>query len=249
MRFSYSNFMLVIILVMLSSCAPPYPKSNNKPGRPSSARMGLPPLPYQGQETKAAVVDRGNNADDMRRMSGQEIFRHCSPAVFVIYTSNDSEGFQGSGFFIAEDGLAVSNYHVFEGTYKGHEKIHLTDGREFKISEVVACDKNNDLIVFRLAANGVKFHYLPLSKHSIQVGDKVYAIGSPLGLENTFSSGEISAVRGASLIQISVPITHGSSGGALINEFGEAIGVTSSGFDEGNLNFAINIELIRKYLK
>lgn len=241
--------MLVIVLVVLSSCAPPYPKSNNKPGRPSSDRIGLPPLPYQGRETKAAAVDRGNNADAMKRMSGQEIFRHCSPAVFVIYTSNDSEGFQGSGFFITGDGLAVSNYHVFKGTYRGYEKIHLVDGREFKISEVVVCDENNDLIVFRLASNGVKFQYLPLSTHPIQVGDKVYAIGSPLGLENTFSSGEISAVRGSSLIQISVPITHGSSGGALINEFGEVIGVTSSGFDEGNLNFAINIDLIRKYLK
>ena len=248
MRYNYIDLLLFAVLAVIPSCAPPYPKSN-KSEKLSSIGTGRSSLPYQKPGTEIATVCRSSNADDMRRMSGQEIFRHCSPAVFVIYTSNDSEGFQGSGFFIAEDGLAVSNYHVFEGTYKGHEKIHLTDGREFKISEVVACDKNNDLIVFRLAANGVKFHYLPLSKHSIQVGDKVYAIGSPLGLENTFSSGEISAVRGASLIQISVPITHGSSGGALINEFGEAIGVTSSGFDDGNLNFAINIELIRKYLK
>lgn len=248
MRYNNIILLFVAVLAVISSCAPPYPK-NNKSGNPSSIRTGRPSLPYQEQETKIESGNRERNVRGMKRMSGQEIFRHCSPAVFMIYTSNDSEGFQGSGFFITEDGLAVSNYHVFKGTFKGYEKIHLADGREFKISEVVVCDENNDIIVFRLASNGMKFHYLPLSTHSIQVGDKVYAISSPLGLENTFSSGEISAVRGSSLIQISVPITHGSSGGALINEFGEAIGVTSSGFEEGNLNFAINIEIVRKYLR
>ena len=60
-------------------------------------------------------------------------------------------------------------------------------------------------------------------------GEKVYTIGSPLGLENTFSSGEISQLREDNLIQINAPIDHGSSGGALINEYGEVIGITTAG--------------------
>ena len=83
------------------------------------------------------------------------------------------------------------------------------------------------------------------------MGDKAYAIGSPRGLENTFSSGEISQLRDDNIIQISVPIDHGSSGGALINEYGEAIGITSAGLDYSgaNLNFAVSTDLVRRYLR
>ena len=109
-------------------------------------------------------------------------------------------------------------------------------------------DKENDVMVFTVKASGAKFNYIPISSHNPQVGEKVYAIGSPRGLENTFSSGEISQFReNGSVIQISVPIDHGSSGGALINEYGEAIGITSGGFDNSgaNLNFAVNINVIK----
>ena len=97
---------------------------------------------------------------------------------------------------------------------------------------------------------------LPLSAQYRICGDerinlliRAYAIGSPRGLENTFSSGEIAQLRGNGVLQISVPIDHGSSGGALLNEYGEAIGITSAGFDDSgaNLNFAISTDLIKKY--
>lgn len=80
------------------------------------------------------------------------------------------------------------------------------------------------------------------------VGEKVFAIGSPKGFENTFSSGEISQWRDRNRMQTTVMIDHGSSGGALINEYGEVVGITSGTFDSesvANLNYAVSIDVIK----
>ncbi len=147
--------------------------------------------------------------------------------------------------------MAVSNYHVFEGTNIGAEIISLQDGRRYKLKEVIYIDKENDIIVFTINSANETFKYLPMVTRDIKVGDKVYAIGSPRGLENTFSSGEISQLRSGGIIQISVPIDHGSSGGALINEYGEVIGITSAGLDDSgaNLNFAVTVDYIRNHIR
>ena len=185
-----------------------------------------------------------------RALSGQEIFKRYSPAVFMVYTSTGLQTFQGSGFFVSSDGLAVSNYHVFEGTSMGAEVIVLSDGTQLKLDEVIVKDRDNDQMVFRVASNRRNFAFIPVSGRQVQVGEKAYAIGSPRGLENTFSSGEISQLRDNNVIQINVPIDHGSSGGALINEYGEVIGVTSGGYDSSgaNLNFAVSINPVRRYI-
>jgi len=183
-------------------------------------------------------------------MSGEDIFARYNSAVFMVYTSDGSNTYQGSGFFISPDGIAVSNYHVFKGTSMGYEQIKLFDGTLFKVKNVIAKSEDYDIIIFKVETNGNQLNYLPLAKNTPKVGEKAYAIGSPRGLENTFSSGEISQLRGDKVIQISVPIDHGSSGGALINAHGEAIGITTSGLDDSgaNLNFAINIKMLSKCL-
>ena len=88
--------------------------------------------------------------------------------------------------------------------------------------------RKEDFILFRV--NITNTNYIPVARYKPNVGEKVFAIGSPRGLENTFSSGEISQWRDRNLMQISALIDHGSSGGALINEYGEAIGITSGSF-------------------
>ena len=186
-------------------------------------------------------------------LSGSEIYKKCNSAVFYVLTTDGTNGYQGSGFFVTPNGRAVSNYHVFQGTLIGGEEIHLTDGRRLKIANVVAKSQKYDFIVFDVKTSK-SVNYIPLSTHRPQVGEKVYAIGSPLGLDNTFSSGEISQIRPKEdyQLQISVPIDHGSSGGALINQYGEVIGITSAGLGEissANLNFAVDIERVRTYLK
>lgn len=185
-------------------------------------------------------------------MSGPEIFRRYNSAVFMIFTSDGYNAFQGSGFFVSSSGIAVSNYHVFRGTSLGLETIKLSSGEELNIEEVIAKSDENDFIIFKVAKGSNRdFNYIPITSRASSVGEKVYAIGSPRGLENTFSSGEISQKRDNNIIQISVPIDHGSSGGALINSYGEAIGITSGGRDDSgaNLNFAIDIKIIRQLLK
>ena len=179
------------------------------------------------------------------------IFNNYNQAVFMIYTTDGTNQFQGSGFFINSHGLAVSNYHVFKGTIIGYEGIKLMGDNStiYKVSNVLYKEEDSDFIIFQVDCDNTR--YIPIADRKPGVGTKVYAIGSPKGLENTFSSGEISQWRDDYLIQINVSIDHGSSGGALINEYGQVVGITSGTLDESsnaNLNYAWSIEAVKKHL-
>jgi serine protease Do len=159
----------------------------------------------------------------------------------MIYTSDGVNRYQGSGFFISSDGIAVSNYHVFEGTSQGLEVIKLASGEELKLSKVLAKNKEKDYIVFKVNSYSEK-NFIPVAKNLPEIGEDVFAIGNPQGLEHTLSSGIISGYRdNNNIIQTTAEITHGSSGGPLLNMRGEVVGITSSGLGEANLNFAVNI--------
>ena len=196
-------------------------------------------------------VSISNNRGDKNRLDGSKIFSRYNTAVFMVYTSDGHNGYQGSAFFINNSGLAVSNYHVFQGTNKGKERIKLAGIDEiYNVSEVIHYNDEEDFILFRVNVSNTNF--IPLAKNKPQVGEKVFAIGSPRGLENTFSSGEVSQWRDTYLMQISALIDHGSSGGALINEYGEVVGITSGSFADGsqaNLNYAWSIDVIKPYVQ
>lgn len=204
----------------------------------------------QSEGNLAPVSKPSAYKPDRVAMDGSEIFKKCGRAVFVIFTSDGQQGFQGSGFFINSDGLAVSNYHVFKGTYQGQEQIKLSGSNEvYKVKSVIAKNEEEDFILFVVDCKNVP--YLPIASKRPEVGDKVFAIGSPRGLENTFSSGEVSQWRDENLMQTSALIDHGSSGGALINVYGEVVGITSGSFYDGsqaNLNYAWSIDVIKPHL-
>ncbi|MCR5642254.1 MAG: S1C family serine protease [Prevotella sp.] len=191
------------------------------------------------------------NKRSSKKLDGREVFDKYSTSVFMVFTSDGTNGYQGSGFFIDNEGLAVSNYHVFKGTGIGMEKIKLLGSDVVhNVIEIIAKDEEEDYILFRVDCD--KTNYLPLASSKPQIGEKVFAIGSPRGLENTFSSGEVSQWRSKNLMQINALIDHGSSGGALINEYGEVVGITSGSFYDGsqaNLNYAWSIDVIKPYLK
>lgn len=195
-------------------------------------------------------VDISDKHGDSEKLEGKDIFAKYNTAVFMIYTTDGQMVAQGSGFFINPNGLAVSNYHVFEGTAVGAEAIKFVGSEEaYKVSEIIHKDKDQDFILFRV--NVSDNNYIPIARQKPQIGEKVYALGSPRGLENTFSSGEISQWREENFMQISALIDHGSSGGALINEYGEAVGITSGTLYEGsqaNLNYAWSIDVIKPYI-
>lgn len=196
-------------------------------------------------------VTLSNNRGDKNKLDGSKIFSKYNTAVFMVFTSDGYNVYQGSGFFINSQGLAVSNYHVFQGTSIGEEGIKLAGSDNvYKVAEIIQRSEDEDFILFRVNASYTNF--IPLAKFKPQVGEKVFAIGSPRGLENTFSSGEVSQWRDKNLMQISALIDHGSSGGALINEYGEVIGITSGSFADGsqaNLNYAWSIDAIKPYLE
>ena len=184
-------------------------------------------------------------------MDGPEIFKRYNSAVFMVFTSDGMQVYQGSGFFIDDKGLAVSNYHVFGNTLIGEELIKMVDSdKAYKVTEVIAKDEENDFIVFRV--NCDDNNYLKIARDKPDVGEKVFAIGSPRGLENTFSSGEISQWRSDKVMQINVQIDHGSSGGPLINQYGQVVGITSGSFYDGsqaNLNYAWSIDVIKSVFR
>lgn len=199
----------------------------------------------------ASRKSRISNKRSNEKLEGSQIFDRYGSAVFMVFTSDGTNAYQGSGFFIDNDGLAVSNYHVFKGTGIGLEQIKLVGSDEaYKVTEVLTKNENEDFILFRV--NCENTNYIPIASEKPKIGEKVYAIGSPRGLENTFSSGEVSQWRADNLMQISALIDHGSSGGALINEYGEVVGITSGSFADGsqaNLNYAWSIEAVKPYIR
>ena len=171
-----------------------------------------------------------------------ELYKLLSPAVLYILTGNDHNGLQGTGFIVSPDGICVSNYHVFKGTFQENSRIFVGDA-EYSVTEVIYKSDDLDCIVFRI--NGSDLPFLQLASNIPNIGEEVFAIGNPQGLEKTLSTGIISQIRdNGTIIQTTAEITHGSSGGPLFNMKGEVIGITTSGFNEANLNFAINIQKI-----
>ncbi len=246
---------LVIVLSLLLVCSACERKAGRGPGRSSSRQISRS---SSSRPSRSTTSDNRKGSSTIQtvsanngEMTGADLFEKYNSAVFMIYTSDGWNDYQGSGFFISKDGVAVSNYHVFQGTGIGYEQVLLSDGSKCKVKEVIAKSSDDDIIVFKVEGRGKLFNCIPIAKQTPRVGEKAYAIGSPRGLENTFSSGEISQIRGDNLLQINVPIDHGSSGGVLLNSKGEAIGITCAGFENSgaNLNFAIDISVLKKYVK
>jgi len=178
----------------------------------------------------------------------EQIYAQCSSAVFYIevYNSKGVATASGSGFFITSDGIAVTNYHVIDGAYSA--KITVSDtGKTYDVLGVYNYSKEQDWAVLKI--NGSGFSYLNISNSTVVGGATVYAIGSPLGLQNTISQGLISnpsrKIDDMTYIQTSASISSGSSGGALINKYSQVIGITCGSFEEGqNLNLAIPITYV-----
>lgn len=187
-------------------------------------------------------------------MTAAEVSKLASPAVFYIEVSDlDGVPFaRGSGFFIDPSGVGVTNYHVIEGAYNA--MITTVDGAVYQMGMVLYYDKERDIAVFDAlptdpGVQKVNVPYLNLATpSSIHNGDVAYAIGSPLGLQNSITDGLVSnkdrILPGETLsyIQTSAPISHGNSGGPLLNQFGEVIGVNAAILTEGqNLNLAVPV--------
>ena len=175
-------------------------------------------------------------------------------AVTVSLEMRDGNGTvlsRGSGFFVRHN-LIATNYHVIEGAARGTAK--LVDGyRTYTIEGITATDKTNDLALLKVTVYGIK--PLPLgNSDTVRIGEKIYVAGNPLGLEGTVSDGIISSRRDRytkERLQMTAPISPGSSGGPVLNRKGKVIGVSVATFralEAQNLNFAIPSNYLKALL-
>ncbi|RPI16781.1 MAG: tetratricopeptide repeat protein [Ignavibacteriae bacterium] len=181
-----------------------------------------------------------------QELTAQEIFEKVNDAIVVI-VAYDFEGKpmkQGSGVVINDSGIIITNYHVFSKC----EKIAVYHNKEFiNYFTIEAADIEKDILILKVNEKNFKTIAVGNSEN-VKVGEKIYAIGSPMGYENTISEGIVSGIRSFdedTYIQISASISQGSSGGAIINSKGELVGISTFQVKEGqNLNFAIPINEI-----
>jgi len=179
-----------------------------------------------------------------------ERVRELLPAALTIEL-RDSEGetlSQGSGFLVDSSGRAVTAFHVLRGAVQAVARFE--DGRLYEILNVTAWDSLADVAVFEVGRSGVggirhprASRYPELRTHPRpSMGEAVVVLGSPEGFESTLSDGLISGTRtieAGERLQLSAPISSGSSGGPVFDDHGRVIGVVVSHWREGqNLNFA-----------
>jgi len=173
-------------------------------------------------------------------------FSLSRPTSFPGYFKYDTLS-QGSGFFVSSRGDIVTNYHVCNSADSAI--VRTFDEKIFIVKGVIAEDEESDIIMLTTDAPKDSYPFLQITSNLPVEGENIIAIGSPLGLEHTTSNGIVSSVRvtkdGKKLIQITAPISPGSSGGPVINMKGQVIGIASYQLVRGqNLNFAVSGEQI-----
>jgi tetratricopeptide (TPR) repeat protein len=177
-----------------------------------------------------------------------ELVRRIKPSAVAIETF-DSRGeklTRGSGFFIEGDRI-VTNRHVIEGAYRA--EVHSSTGAVYPVKGVLAVDAEGDIALLKIDVPANQIRPLQLDKTSPQEGESVVVIGNPLGLEGSVTNGIVSAVRDiptfGRIIQITAPISSGSSGSPVVNMQGQVIGIATLQITGGqSVNFAIPSERI-----
>jgi TolA-binding protein len=171
------------------------------------------------------------------------------PSVVVINVFDKGGKLKGvgTGFFVTEDGALVTNYHVIEGGMRA--EVKLSNGEVLPVEGIISEDREGDLVLLSLGVKGRLFPSLKLTDTNIEAGQPVVVIGSPFGLEGTVSDGIVSAVRDiptlGKMLQITAPISKGSSGSPVLNMKGELVGVATSYIKEGqSINFAISADRV-----
>lgn len=201
-------------------------------GSSSSSMRSLPPRQEQASGKAFAL-------------SPSQIAARALPAVVAVKSDH---GF-GTGFVVRKDGLVATNFHVVAGARA--LSVVVPDRGEHPVVEMLVLDREMDLAVLKIEEDDLPVLSIGDSK-GVHSGDAIVAIGHPLGFDHTVSNGLVSAVRAEgplTVFQISAPIAPGSSGGPLLNERGEVIGVVTATVTAGqNLNFGVPAAYLKSAL-
>ncbi|MBI5774647.1 MAG: trypsin-like peptidase domain-containing protein [Verrucomicrobia bacterium] len=221
-----------------------------KPAKSESSKKKTAPA----AETKTGLfaTATGPRAEQTVR----ELVNQLGQAVVQVRTP----GGLGSGFFLNAEGYLITNFHVVEGETQISVEVYQQQAgqlerRNYKQVRIVAMNKFADLALLKIEdKDAPKFAHVPLGdSDALAVGDRVFAIGSPLGLERTVTEGIMSTktrqMQGSLYLQTTAQINPGNSGGPLFNLHGEVVGVTNMKitFGEG-LGFAIPIDVVKHFL-
>lgn len=236
----------------------PAEKPKAKAGKGDRSK-GANAAPVAAQGQSPAEVRKGLYASatgSLAERSVRDLVAQLGEAVAQVRTP----GGLGSGFFLNEEGYLITNFHVIEGeTQISIEVYHQSGGqldrRSYRAVRIIAMNKFADLALLKIEDAGApKFaHVLLGTTDALAVGERVFAIGSPLGLERTVTEGILSTktrqMQGDLFLQTTAQINPGNSGGPLFNLRGEVVGVTNMKltFGEG-LGFAIPVERVRYFL-
>lgn len=196
-------------------------------------------------------VALGNISNEGFALEPQAIAKRAFPSVVLITMkdNNDQPVSLGSGFVVQKD-IVATNLHVIRGSTKGLAKLVGQD-RELAVTGVVAFDEKRDLVLLKVALDAppLAMNY----SHTPEVGQTVYAVGNPQGLEGTFSQGIVSGIRNTPegrWVQITAPISPGSSGGPILDSQGDVIGIAVATLQSGqNINFAIPVRALTELIR
>jgi hypothetical protein len=196
-----------------------------------------------------SVVEAQTTQARRTNLTAGQIAQRTLPSVVVLFAKNSATDkvSLGTGFFV-DTNIIATNYHVVKNASVISAKL-IVQKMTFQVSEIIGIDSKRDLALLRVA--GIKIKALTLGNAgTLRIGDEIYVVGNPEGWEGTFSQGIISGFRGSGYIQITAPISHGSSGGPVLNKRGEVIGMAVAAIDEGqNLNFAISSSELAAFQK
>ena len=225
-----------------------------KAGPVAKGKTGVVTAAVTAPETKTALFQSGGSLPER---SVRELVGQLGAAVVQVRTP----GGLGSGFILNDEGYLITNFHVIENeTQISLEVYHQKDGalerKNYKQIRIVAINKFADLALLRIEdKDAPRFDRVSLGdSDALSVGERVFAIGSPMGLERTVTEGIVSTktrpMQGELYLQTTAQINPGNSGGPLFNLRGEVVGVTNMKitFGEG-LGFAIPIEAVKFFLE
>ena len=199
-----------------------------------------------------------STADDLPELPPKDQAKRIGPTVIKVSTPAGL----GSGVIINKDGFAITNAHVVQGETTLRATVWLPEGDgtlkrvDIDDIELIAVNNHVDLALIKLKhPDGKEFQFAPVAKsESVAVGESVFAIGNPLGLERTMTQGVVSTVsrnfEGLTYIQTDTPINPGNSGGPLFNTHGEVVGITNMGITGGEaLGFAIPARYVKDFVR
>ncbi|OPY80221.1 MAG: putative serine protease HtrA [Syntrophorhabdus sp. PtaU1.Bin153] len=178
------------------------------------------------------------------------LIKETQPSVVTISVlkANGNITALGTGFFVSKDGDIITNRYVIDGASR--IRIKTRDGRTYRVNRVISVDKHSDLACVRANIPTQYVRPLQIEASLPEVGERVVVLGNPKGLERTASDGIVSAVRHAPgfgrVVQITAPISPGSSGSPVINGRGRVIGVVAFLMEGQNLNFSISGERVER---